>query len=134
MKQVFVVEGDQHIRELLEYLLIDAEYGVKSFRNVATFYQEIKNGNPHLILLDTMLPDGDSQKVCKNLEEREETQKVPVLLMSAHLEKSALKGSHAKDFLPKPFHIEHLYAKIRRLIGESAVRGNFDTNLQEGRS
>lgn len=131
-KQVFVVEGDQHIRELLEYLLIDAKYKVKSFCNVATFNQEIKNGNPHLIILDTMLPDGDGQKVCENLKEREETQKVPVLLMSANLEKLALKGNHAQDLLPKPFHIEQLYAKIRRLIGESAVRGNFDTNLQEG--
>ncbi|ETZ22360.1 response regulator transcription factor [Pedobacter sp. V48] len=59
MKQIFIVEDDAGIRELIEYLLISEDYQVRSFPTATDFKEGMSKGRPDLILMDIMLPDGN---------------------------------------------------------------------------
>lgn len=112
MKQIFIVEDDNGIRELLEYLLSSADYSVSSFPTAEAFRKSIALQQPDLILMDIMLPDGNGIDLCRGLNRKEETNKVPVVLMSAHANLENLVESCASDFIAKPFDIEELLLKI----------------------
>ena len=114
MKQIFVVEDDHDIRELITYLLISENYQVKSFPNAESFKETISDERPDLVLLDVMLPDGNGQEICQDLHQTEESFQVPVVLMSAHVDE--IRAHHAKDFIRKPFDVEDFLHKIERQL------------------
>lgn len=118
MKEIFVVEDDADIRELLEYLLESENYKVQSFPTAEAFNSQFKSQRPDLILLDIMLPDGDGVTICEELKAEEENSSIPVILMSAHIDTSKFRKSCADDFIAKPFDIEDLSERIKRQLNK----------------
>lgn len=118
-KEIFIVEDDDGIRELIEYLLISHNYKVQTFPNARKFKNSIPSQSPDLILLDVMLPDGNGLEICERLGENEETNNIPVVLMSAHAEIDPEKSTNARDFIPKPFDIEDFLYRIEKQVGQN---------------
>ncbi|WP_424494643.1 response regulator transcription factor [Salinimicrobium sp. GXAS 041] len=114
MKEIFIVEDDEGIRELIEFLLVSHNYSVKTFPSARSFQKIVPQEIPDLFLLDIMLPDGNGLDLCKDLKKKEVTKKIPVLLMSAHANINKLEG--ADDFIAKPFDIEELLQRIRKQL------------------
>ncbi|QEL00730.1 response regulator [Olivibacter sp. LS-1] len=113
MKQIIVVEDDKDIRELVEYLLVNEQFDVKSCANVKEFRQRIQGNKPNLILLDIMLPDGNGVDLCRELYRDEKTKDIPVVLMSAHGRRNLVETEHCvRDFIEKPFDIDHFINTI----------------------
>jgi DNA-binding response OmpR family regulator len=108
MKHILVVEDDENIREVLEYILNDSGYEVKSTSTAQEFFHKIEASNPDLIILDINLPDGDGRELCKAIKSNVRTKDIPVIMMSASLNISdILKESGANYFIPKPFNIDN---------------------------
>ena len=59
MALIYCVEDDDGIRELISCALKSGGYEVKAFPKAKPFYEEIRNKEPSLVLLDIMLPDED---------------------------------------------------------------------------
>ena len=116
MKQIFLVEDDMDIRELMEFLLADQGYEVEAFATAEAFTNRIENCHPDLILLDVMLPDGNGVEICYKLKSESETSSIPVIIMSAHIDSSILKKSCGDDFLAKPFDISDFSGKVSRQL------------------
>lgn len=116
MKEIFVVEDDDGIRELLEFLLGDRNYDVKTFSTVRSFESNLPGKTPDLFLLDMMLPDGNGLDLCKKLKQTDSTRHIPVVLMSAHAHLSQLEC--ADDFIAKPFDVDNLIAKIDKQMNQ----------------
>lgn len=116
MKKIFLVEDDDGIRELIEYLLISQEYKVNSFPTAEAFKNSLDESLPDLILLDIMLPDGNGLDICKGLGNNEGTKHIPVVLMSAHVDEKPSKENCAKDFIAKPFDVDEFLVKIERQL------------------
>ena len=57
MALIYCVEDDDGIRELISCALKSGGYEVKAFPKAKPFYEEIRNKEPSLVLLDIMLPD-----------------------------------------------------------------------------
>lgn len=114
MKKIFIVEDDDGIRELIEFLLVSQQYSVKTFPNARTFNKTVPEEVPDLFLLDIMLPDGNGLDLCKELKKDEVTQKVPVMLMSAHADISKMEA--ADDFIAKPFDVDELLKRIENQL------------------
>ena len=110
MKQIFVVEDDEGIRELIEILLESHEYVVRTFPNARTFQSTVPREVPDLFLIDIMLPDGNGINLCKDLKASENTMQIPVVLMSAHADINHVEG--ADDFIAKPFDVDELLQRI----------------------
>jgi len=116
-KTIFVVEDNDDIRELVEYLLEIEDFEVTGFANASQFESQINNQHPDLILLDVMLPDGNGIDICSRLKKDQTTHQIPVLLMSANTNvANIIEESKADDFVSKPFDIDHLVKRVKLLI------------------
>lgn len=116
MKEIFIVEDDQDIRELIGFLLESHDFKVKSFPTAEDFQKALLIQNPDLILLDIMLPDGNGIEICNNLRKDESTTSIPVVLMSAHADSSIIDNHCANDFIAKPFDIEDLVKRVNNQL------------------
>lgn len=116
MEEIFLVEDDADIRELIEFLLIDLNYEVQAFPTAEAFNKKIISHQPDLILLDIMLPDGNGADMCEKLKSGKNTSSIPVVLMSAHIDPSIKRQSCADDFISKPFDIDEFSNRIKRQL------------------
>ncbi|WP_158799686.1 response regulator transcription factor [Pedobacter sp. L105] len=117
MKQIHVVEDDQDIRQIIEFILEEEGYGVKLFPNVSTFHAAMNDNIPDLFLLDVMLPDGNGLELCKEIRAMKEIKNVPIIVMSAHARPESINMQQcANDFISKPFDLNDILQKIDKQI------------------
>lgn len=117
VKTIYILEDDQDIREIIEFLLKEENYQVYGFGNVADFMSVQTLSNANLFLLDVMLPDGNGIEVCSQLKKNPRTGHIPVLMMSAHSSQSEIEREcQTQGFLAKPFDIDTLINKVYNII------------------
>lgn len=111
-KKIFILEDNDDLRELYNYIFEGEKYQIKTFASVTAF-MERAHEIPDLYLLDVMLPDGDGIQLCKELKQNINTANVPVIMVSAHKGMSDVNiQCPGADFIPKPFDIEYLLRTI----------------------
>lgn len=116
-KNIYVVEDNEAIRELITYLLESENFNVSGFENATLFKKQIAIVHPNLVMLDVMLPDGNGIEICNELKSDVSTKHIPVLLMSANANVAQVgKESLANDFINKPFDINDLINRVEQLI------------------
>jgi signal transduction histidine kinase/ligand-binding sensor domain-containing protein/DNA-binding response OmpR family regulator len=74
---------------------------------------------PDLIISDIMMPEMDGLELCRTLKDDELISHIPVILLTARVEESdAIAGieTGADDYIPKPFNIKLLEAKVEQLL------------------
>ena len=114
-KKVVLVEDNESIRELIEYILADHDIEVVSFATAGNFREAKAAVSPDLYILDIMLPDGNGIELCKELKAEQDTQHTPVIMMSAHFDKVE-DQCEAQDFIAKPFDIDQFLTRITQQI------------------
>jgi DNA-binding response OmpR family regulator len=99
--------------ELEGYDVVTATDGVEAIDRL----RELSPAEPDVILLDAMMPNKSGTEVLEEI--RGEGSKIPVLMISAHLdaqEPDRMRSLGANDCIPKPFEWEDLIAKIEELV------------------
>jgi DNA-binding response OmpR family regulator len=99
---VLVVEDNAFVADLIAGALNDDGYGVATSATVTGAVRELRETEFNAVLLDCLLPDGDTAEVIAAAETRE----VPVILMSGDPEQ--INSAASLPFLTKPFSIEEL--------------------------
>ena len=115
---IYLVEDDESIRELVVYTLKSQGLDAKGFERPSLFWKELEKQVPSLILLDVMLPEEDGISILKKLRTRPDTRKLPIIMLTAKgSEYDTVLGldSGADDYLPKPFSMKELLARIRAM-------------------
>lgn len=123
MALIYVVEDDKNIQEIETFALTNVGYQVEGFLSAEEFYAALRRIIPDLILLDIMLPDEDGLSILKKLREREDTQKVPVIMVTAKTtEIDKVKGLDmgADDYMTKPFGVMELISRVKAMLRRSA--------------
>ncbi len=144
MVQIYCVEDDAGIRELISCALKSGGYETASFENGKDMLRELKKKKPDLILLDVMLPGDDGFTILKKLKNEPEYADIPVIMLTAkssEIDKvTGLEGG-ADDYITKPFGIMEFLSRIKAVLrrsgrnttqdGESAIRaGELLVDLQ----
>ena len=80
---IYIVEDDRNIQEIELFALKNSGYQAVGFETAKDFYKALSEKLPELILLDIMLPDEDGLSILKSLRTRADTQKIPVILVTA---------------------------------------------------
>lgn len=115
-KTVLTIDDDTAITELLAMLLRTHGYEVKTANDGEEGVKAIKKLNPHVVILDLMMPGMDGWQVCKSVRE---FSNVPIVILSA-LDDPAMIASAldagADDYLVKPVSSSILVAHLNRLI------------------
>ena len=128
---IYIVEDDLNIQEIELFALKNSGYQAVGFATAKEFYKALEIRTPELILLDIMLPDEDGMSILKKLRMRADTQKVPVILVTAKAtEIDKVKGldGGADDYIGKPFGVMEMIARVKALLrrsgGGSSSRGS----------
>ncbi len=116
-KCIYIVEDNEDIRAILEYLLVDEHYKVKSCPTVKEFWEQMRRHLPDMVVLDVMLPDGNGIDVCAKMKKGSSTYDIPVMMMSANYQIADVKQKcGAEEFLSKPFDIHNFVTKVNSYL------------------
>ena len=121
-ERVLIVEDEQHIAEGLRFNLEAEGYQVRTVDNGESALELLASGSAaeapfDVMVLDVMLPGKDGFTVVAEL--RQAGQFIPTLLLTARgRPEDILEGltAGADDYLPKPFELSILIARIRGLL------------------
>lgn len=121
-KRIHVLEDDRDIAYIIEFLLKDEGYEIQVSSTFKELRKKLQESIPDLFILDVMLPDGNGLDICRDLKSDDFTKHIPVILMSANIKNNELaKAVGPDDFIAKPFDLDYIEARIRRLIGEKKM-------------
>jgi two-component system, OmpR family, response regulator MprA len=118
--RVLVVDDDRAIRESLARALELDGYEVSLASDGAAALATIRESRPDVAVVDVMMPNIDGLTVCRVL--RAEKDRLPILMLTARTETSdrvAGLDAGADDYLPKPFELDELMARLRALLRRS---------------
>lgn len=116
---IYIVEDDAEVREMESYALKSSGFEVMAFDCGKAMDEQLKIAVPELFILDIMLPGEDGLRILKRLRGQENTQKIPVIMLTAKgTELDKVKGLDlgADDYLTKPFGILELISRVRAVL------------------
>lgn len=122
--KILVVDDEQAVRESLRRSLIFNGYEVVLAEDGEQALTTIRHEQPDLTILDVMMPKLDGLGVCRSL--RSSGYDRPILMLTARdgvSDRVSGLDAGADDYLPKPFALEELLARVRSLLR----RANIDT-------
>jgi two-component system response regulator MprA len=115
--RVLVVDDDPAVRESLRRSLVFNGYQVEIAADGEQALRAVADSRPDAVVLDVMMPRLDGLATCRAL--RAAGDDVPVLMLTARDEvadRVAGLDAGADDYLPKPFALEELLARLRALL------------------
>lgn len=136
MIQIYCVEDDASIRELLVYTLNASGFCAQGFESAHDFFGEVEKSLPQLILLDIMLPDTDGMEILKILKSTPATSEIPVIMLTAkgdRLDKIKGLDGGADDYVTKPFDILELISRVRAVLRRSSQSSPQNNQLSCGK-
>ncbi len=116
---IYFVEDDNSIRELVIYTLNSSGLEAVGFEKPSEFWRAMDTTVPSLVLLDIMLPEEDGLEILKKLRSTMSTKKLPVIMLTAkgsEYDKVVGLNSGADDYIPKPFGMIEMIARIKALL------------------
>jgi two-component system, OmpR family, alkaline phosphatase synthesis response regulator PhoP len=117
---------------LLEGSLRREGYEPTSCGDIAHAERELKSQNFDVILLDVMLPDRSGFEFCGELRNR--AIQTPILMLTARgdvTDRVTGLRTGADDYLPKPFQVQELLARIEALLRRAGQNSRSDAGLFE---
>jgi len=116
--QILVVDDVEDNLLLLQMFLEAEGYGVETAANGSTAIAKVEASPPDLLLLDVMMPDMTGYDVTQYIRQSDRLPSIPIMLVSAHDEATAMKGLEigANDFICKPIDFDQLLTRIKAFI------------------
>ena len=120
--KILVVDDEQAVRESLRRSLRFNGYEVLTANDGLEAVETVRTENPELLILDVMMPNMDGLEVCRTL--RSEGWDRPILVLTARdgvSDRVSGLDAGADDYLPKPFALEELLARVRSLVRRASA-------------
>ena len=114
MTTILLVEDDERISEPLMRVLGSEGFNAVHAATGQRGIDAVTASRPDLILLDLTLPDIDGLDVCRKV--REDHPSLPIIMLTARADEMDVivgLGAGADDYVPKPFRLAELVARIR---------------------
>ncbi len=131
-KFILVIEDDAVLNGLIVDQLKRAGYKAKGVNTWSDAQQLLSSEEPHLILMDIRLPDGDGMKLLPEL-----TSQYPVLVLTAHgsvrAAVQAIKAG-AAEYLIKPIDLDELDLMVERTLATAALRRDHQYWKSQGKA
>jgi len=121
MASVLIVEDDPTTVQLIEFLLRKNNFEVLIAQDGVEALKISREKKPDLILMDVMMPKMDGIEAIEKLQESEETQEIPIVILSAlGQEMDVMRGlqAGASGYIVKPFSPQELLDEIKTRLGK----------------
>ncbi len=119
IKKILIVDDDGVNVKFMQSMLEAQGYRVETANNGLQCLDMAEVFHPDVILLDIMMPEMDGYEACARLKSREETNRIPVILVTALDDRaSRLSGfkAGADEFLTKPVDRVELTLRLQNLL------------------
>ena len=118
-KTVLIVDDNQHLREIYSSVLRSSRYEIIEAENGADAIEKAASAQPHVILLDLVLPDIHGIEVARAIKRNPRSAHIPIIGCSAFsigAEREDSLAAGMVGYLRKPILSQVLKAKIEEFI------------------
>jgi two-component system alkaline phosphatase synthesis response regulator PhoP len=118
-QKILVVEDEPDIRKLVQYNLAQERFKVLEAEDGEQALKLLQHEKPDLLILDLMLPGLSGIELCRILKQRNETARMPILILTAKAgEADRVVGLEmgADDYLTKPFSPREMIARVKAIL------------------
>ena len=122
--RILVVDDDPSIVDLATAVLGSAAYAVAAARTGSDALRLARRERFDLVLLDINMPEMDGWETLRLIKADEAIRDLPVVMFSVKGEvRDKVHGLQegAVDYLTKPFEVDELLTRVRRVLGETGV-------------
>lgn len=128
--KILIIEDDPSLRELIQRSLEKERYVVEAAADFQSGLRKIEDYDYDCVLLDIMLPDGNGLNLLEQLKKMRKRENVIIISAKDSLDDKVLGLElGADDYLPKPFHLAELNARIKSVIRRQRRDGEMDIRL-----
>lgn len=130
MAVILILDDDQAIGEMLSLVLENEGFQTVTCTDGLRAVEMFPTVKPDLILLDVMLPGLDGTEVARRIRQ---TSNVPIIMLTAKSDTTDVVAgleAGADDYVPKPFKVAELLARIRarfRIAAPTSAAGGSET-------
>ncbi len=118
-KKVLVVDDDPTVVKVLEKYLSGKGFDVVCAADGIEAMVQVKNHQPHLIVLDIMMPEVNGYDVCRNIKFDSPYKEIPILLLTSRDQEidPRIGQMMGIDYMQKPINREAFLDRIEMLLG-----------------
>lgn len=128
--KILLIEDEPSLRELTQRSLEKERYVVEAAADFQSGLRKIEDYDYDCVLLDIMLPDGNGLNLLEQLKKMRKRENVIIISAKDSLDDKVLGLElGADDYLPKPFHLAELNARIKSVIRRQRRDGEMDIRL-----
>ena len=130
--KIVVVDDEQAVRDSLRRSLSFNGYDIAIAEDGEQALDVIEKEQPDLVILDVMMPKMDGLEVCRHLRSHGDDR--PILVLTARdgvSDRVAGLDAGADAYLPKPFALEELLARVRSLLRRAAAEASGPSSQAE---
>jgi PleD family two-component response regulator len=117
--RILIADDNPENRDLLDAFLASIDCEIEFAVDGRDTLDKVKQFQPHLILLDVMMPKLDGFEVCRRLRSDARTNSIPVIMLTAKdltVDKVVGLTAGADDYIIKPFDTLELHARVRTTL------------------
>ena len=117
--KILLVDDEPDILEIISYSLKNAGYNVYTAKNGIQAVRQAEKIEPHLIILDVMMPEMDGIEACEIIRKTQKIKHTLITFLSARGEDySQIAGFNAgaDDYITKPIKPKILLSKVKSLL------------------
>jgi diguanylate cyclase (GGDEF)-like protein len=131
---VLIVDDEPFIRMILRHFLEQEGYRIAEAENGIEAIKVFKQLDPHIVLLDALMPDMDGFECCTQLELLNRSKHTPILMITGLDDQESVDRAFevgAMDYITKPVHWPVLRQRVKRLIQQSQLQQKLEAvNLE----
>src|ERR687896_41862 len=120
-RKILVVDDEPSLQKMLAHALEREGFQVQGAGDGEEALEAFKAYEPHLIILDIMLPKLDGTEVCRRIRAQSD---VPIIMLTAkddEIDRVVGLELGADDYVTKPFAVRELVARVRAIMRRAAV-------------
>lgn len=132
--KVLLVDDETDILEFVGYNLRKEGFTIYTATNGKEAVEKALETEPHLILLDVMMPEMDGIETCQEIRKHRQLQKTAVAFLTARGEDySQIAGfdAGADDYIAKPIRVKVLISRIKAMLKRVDTGRQEDTDSDE---
>jgi DNA-binding response OmpR family regulator len=119
---ILVVDDQQEICDLVREYLSDEGFRVSTAKDGTGLREELARSQVDLVILDLMLPGEDGLQLARELRNQSEIGIIMLTGRGETVDRIIGLEMGADDYLPKPFHLRELLARVRSVLRRVASR------------
>lgn len=120
-KKVLIIENDQDIRSIVEYILNEQGFETLSIPEPDDLLDIIPFA-PHVILLDEYINSRAGHRLCRKIKQVPILAAIPVIILSTANDIELIATEcEANDYIRKPFDLEDMVSKVVKVISHQPL-------------